>query len=80
MRTRAGTSTSRSRNGTNIGRAFDAYNGFALHWAGVNVSYAPDPTKGSPVGGFVGLRFGPGAYIYNTAGAEPDMAALAQET
>jgi Putative beta-barrel porin-2, OmpL-like. bbp2 len=51
--------------GTNNGRAFDVANGFALHWAGVNASYAPDPTKGSPVGGFVGLRFGPGAPIYN---------------
>jgi hypothetical protein len=46
--------------GTNLGRAFDASNGFALHWAGLNASYAPDP-----VGGFVGLRFGPGAGLYN---------------
>lgn len=51
----------------NTGRAFDVSNGFALHWAGINASYAPDPTKGSPVGGFVGLRFGPGANIYNGA-------------
>jgi hypothetical protein len=56
---------------SNTGRAFDAYNGFALHWAGVNASFAPDPTKGSPVGGFVGLRFGPGAALYSLA---PDMA------
>ena len=47
--------------GGNLGRAFDVSNGFALHWAGLNASYAPDP-----VGGFVGLRFGPGAAIYNT--------------
>ena len=53
--------------GTDLGRAFDVSNGFALQWAGVNVSYAPDPA-GSPVGGFVGLRFGPGAYIYNGLG------------
>lgn len=54
----------------NIGRAYDVYNGFALHWAGVNASFAPDPTKGSPVGGFVGLRFGPGAQLYSLT---PDM-------
>src|ERR1043165_1428211 len=29
--------------GTNLGRAFDVSNGFALHWAGLNASYAPDP-------------------------------------
>jgi hypothetical protein len=46
----------------NVGRAFDVYNGAALHWAGVNVSYAPDP-----VGATVGLRFGPSAGIYNGA-------------
>jgi len=50
--------------GTDIGRVFDVSNGFALNWAGVNVGYAPDPA-GSPVGGFVALRFGPGAYVYN---------------
>jgi hypothetical protein len=46
--------------GRNLGRAFDVSNGFALHWAGLNASYAPDP-----VGATVGLRFGPGAGIYN---------------
>jgi hypothetical protein len=48
------------QSGQNLGRAFDVTNGFAVHWAGVNVSYAPDP-----VGATVGLRFGPGAGIYN---------------
>ena len=47
--------------GTNPARAFDVSNGFALHWAGSNASYAPDPAAHS-----VGLRFGPGAGIYNT--------------
>jgi hypothetical protein len=46
--------------GQNLGRAFDVTNGFAINWAGLNVSYAPDP-----VGATVGLRFGPGAAIYN---------------
>jgi hypothetical protein len=50
-----------------LGRAFDATNGFALHWAGLNVSYAPDP-----VGATVGLRLGPGAHLYN---AGPDLGA-----
>jgi hypothetical protein len=45
----------------NPGRAFDVSNGAALHWAGVNLSVAP-----APVGGTVGLRFGPGALIYNS--------------
>jgi hypothetical protein len=48
-----------------LGRAFDATNGFALHWAGLNASYAP-----APVGATVGLRFGPGALLYN---AGPDV-------
>ncbi len=50
----------RPQTGTNLGRAFDVSNGFAMHWAGLNVSYPADP-----VGGTVGLRFGPGASIYN---------------
>jgi hypothetical protein len=56
--------------GTNIGRAFDVSNGFGFHWAGLNASYAPDP-----VGGFVALRFGPGAVIYNGVdGGVPGLA------
>jgi len=46
--------------GGNLGRNFDVTNGFAMHWAGVNVSYAPEP-----VGATVGLRFGPGAMLFN---------------
>jgi hypothetical protein len=53
--------------GTNLGRAFDVTNGFAMHWAGLTASYAPEP-----VGATVGLRFGPGALLYN---AGPDAAA-----
>jgi len=40
--------------GTDLGRAFDVTNGFAVNWVGLNASYAPDP-----VGGTVSLRFGP---------------------
>jgi hypothetical protein len=45
--------------GGNSFRAYDVVNGFALHWLGVNASYAPDP-----VGGTIGLRFGPSAARY----------------
>jgi len=55
------------QSGQNLGRAFDVTNGFAVHWAGVNVSYAPEP-----VGATVGLRFGQGAAMYN---AGPDAGA-----
>src|SRR5579863_4333136 len=44
-------------------RAFDPYQGFALNWAGVNVAYTADP-----IGATVGLRFGPGAVLYNAPG------------
>ena len=46
--------------GTNHYRAYDTTNGFAIHWAGLNAQVAPEP-----VGGVVGLRFGPGAVAYN---------------
>jgi hypothetical protein len=52
------------QSGTNAGRAFDSANGFALRWIGVNLGFVPDPIAGSPVGGFVALRFGPGTLIY----------------
>jgi hypothetical protein len=55
----------KSQSGQNLGRAFDVSNGFAVHWAGLNVSYAPEP-----VGATVGLRFGPGAAIYNAGSDE----------
>jgi hypothetical protein len=42
-------------------RQFDVAQGFALNWAGVNASYSSDT-----IGGTVGLRFGPGAAIYNS--------------
>jgi len=41
--------------GANIGRANDLSSGLALHWVGLDASYAP-----APVGGTVQLRFGPG--------------------
>ncbi len=46
--------------GGNQLRAFDTAQGFALHWAGLNASVAPDP-----VGGTVSLRLGPAALLYN---------------
>jgi len=45
-RTSTSTSTSEARDGNNLGRAFDVSNGFAMHWAGVNVSYPADPVGG----------------------------------
>jgi len=41
-------------------RAFDVANGFSVGWAGVNASYTADP-----IGGTVGLRFGPSATLYH---------------
>jgi hypothetical protein len=49
--------------GGNSFRAYDVSNGFALHWIGLDLSYAADP-----VGGTLSLRFGPSATIY--AGAD----------
>jgi Putative beta-barrel porin-2, OmpL-like. bbp2 len=61
---------------TNAGRALDNANGFALRWVGVNAGFAPDPVAGSPVGGFVSLRFGPGTLVYAAppggSGTPPD--------
>jgi hypothetical protein len=51
-------------------RAFDPYQGFSLNWAGVNVAYTADP-----IGATVGLRFGPGAVLYNTGVPSTDAAA-----
>jgi hypothetical protein len=42
-----------------VTRAYDTTNGFALSWVGFDASYAPDP-----VGGTIGLRFGPTATAY----------------
>jgi hypothetical protein len=54
--------------GGNQLRAFDATNGFALHWAGVNASVAPEP-----VGGTISLRFGPSTTLYNTTDASAGL-------
>jgi hypothetical protein len=43
-------------------RAYDTANGFALAWAGVDVSYPAEP-----VGGTISLRFGPSAQRYNSS-------------
>jgi hypothetical protein len=51
-------------------RAYDVTNGFALSWVGLDASYAPDP-----VGGTLGLRFGPTAEIY--AGEDAGTTGLA---
>jgi hypothetical protein len=48
--------------GGNQFRAFDTTQGFALHWVGVDASFAPQP-----IGGTVSLRFGPGAALYSGA-------------
>jgi hypothetical protein len=59
----------RPQTGTDLGRAFDFNNGFSVNWVGLNASYAPDP-----VGATVGLRFGPGAGIYNAAAFQSNSA------
>ena len=59
--------------GGNLFHAYDATNGFALHWAGLNVSYAPDP-----VGATLGLRFGPGANIHGAADASSGLTNVKQ--
>jgi hypothetical protein len=59
--------------GGNQLRAFDVNNGFALHWAGLNVSYAPDP-----IGGAVSLRLGPSATIAAGTDAEIGLEFLKQ--
>jgi Putative beta-barrel porin-2, OmpL-like. bbp2 len=48
--------------GNDVTRAFDSANGFALAWAGLDVSHAADP-----VGGALSLRFGPSARRYNSS-------------
>jgi hypothetical protein len=50
--------------GGNQFRAFDVTNGFALNWAGLDASYAPDP-----IGATVSLRVGPAAALYNATDA-----------
>jgi Putative beta-barrel porin-2, OmpL-like. bbp2 len=48
--------------GTDRVRAYDNAQGFALGWAGMDLSRAPDP-----VGGTLSLRFGPSADRYNSS-------------
>lgn len=48
--------------GNDVTRAFDSANGFSLAWAGLDISHAADP-----VGGTLGLRFGPAAKRYNSS-------------
>ncbi|MEO7096160.1 MAG: porin [Polyangiales bacterium] len=47
-------------------RAYDATNGFALHWAGLDTTI-----DAGPVGGTLSLRFGPSAPLY--AGPDADV-------
>jgi hypothetical protein len=61
------------QSGTNLGRNFDVTNGFAVHWVGLNASYAPDP-----VGATVGLRFGPGGALFNGPDAAVGLAFVKQ--
>jgi hypothetical protein len=46
--------------GGNSFHAFDVADGFSIGWAGINASYTADP-----IGGTIGLRFGPSAIIYH---------------
>jgi len=48
--------------GNQVIRAFDSARGFALSWAGLDISHAAQP-----VGGTVSLRFGPSAKRYNSS-------------
>lgn len=65
--------TPHPQGGTNVLRAFDVNNGFALNWVGLNGSIDPDP-----VGGTVQLRFGPGAQIYSANDASIGLANVKQ--
>ena len=47
--------------GNDVIRAYDSANGFALAWAGLDISHAADP-----VGGTLALRFGPSAKRYGS--------------
>jgi hypothetical protein len=48
--------------GNGVIRAFDTSNGFAVAWAGLDISHAPEP-----IGGTLSLRFGPSAKRYNSS-------------
>ncbi|HYQ04008.1 MAG TPA: outer membrane beta-barrel protein [Polyangiaceae bacterium] len=48
--------------GNGVIRAFDTSNGFAVAWAGLDISHAAEP-----IGGTISLRFGPSAQRYNSS-------------
>ena len=48
--------------GNGVIRAYDVSNGFAVAWAGLDISHAPEP-----IGGTLSLRFGPSAKRYNSS-------------
>ena len=48
--------------GNDVIRAFDTSNGFAVAWAGLDISHAAEP-----IGGTLSLRFGPSAQRYNSS-------------
>ena len=48
--------------GNDVIRAYDTANGFALSWAGLDISHAAEP-----IGGTLALRFGPSAKRYNSS-------------
>jgi hypothetical protein len=57
----------------NVFRAYDASNGVALHWVGLNVTY-----PANPVGGTVSVRLGPAAGLHAAADAAIDLTFLKQ--
>ncbi|HEX2673849.1 MAG TPA: porin [Polyangiaceae bacterium] len=48
--------------GNGVIRAFDTSNGFAVAWAGLDISHPAEP-----IGGTISLRFGPSAQRYNSS-------------
>jgi len=48
--------------GNSVIRAYDISNGFAVAWAGLDISHAA-----APIGGTLSLRFGPSAQRYNSS-------------
>jgi len=52
--------------GNDVIRAFDTSNGFAVAWAGLDISHKPEP-----IGGTLSLRFGPSAQRYGSSCASP---------
>ncbi|HET7545938.1 MAG TPA: outer membrane beta-barrel protein [Polyangiaceae bacterium] len=48
--------------GNSVIRAYDVTNGFAVAWAGLDISHPAEP-----IGGAISLRFGPSAQRYNSS-------------